>query len=439
MFYQNVSSIYSSLVTLMMNRVGDCFFLVAITLFFYAACSLDCESGSYFSRASYLLVLLTVSFITKRAIFPFSPWLPLAIAAPTPISALVHSSTLVTSGLYLIMRFRYFIFSRERLCELIVVVSVFTSFYAGVNRVFETDLKKIVALSTLRHLGFIASSLFLGMLEMRFFHLISHALFKSLLFIALGDVLIGLNHSQDARYLSRGALYTPFSFCIIYVSILRLLGVARTVGYFSKDLILEFYSFTAISSVIFILIVINVCFTFFYTLKLFYYSFSLNKLMPYQLFCVPRWFHSVLLFFSSLTTLTFGFFFCNVCHPFLLYALTPLTIKVYPLMLVIFGFILLLLSAGPLSLSSQHLSFYGGSMCFLSSICVSLFSSTYQQAVFFFTKSSETGLFPGVLRVITSQLLAASASSVFLHFRKPSFITLLTTFMCFTCLICTAV
>lgn len=132
-------------------------------------------------------LLLLLGLITKRAIFPFSPWLPVAIRAPTPISALVHSSTLVTAGLYLIIRFESFIFLNSPLITLFLILSLFTSLYAGICSVFESDLKKLVALSTLSHLGFIGIALGIGCTSLAFFHLLVHALFKSLLFIGVGD------------------------------------------------------------------------------------------------------------------------------------------------------------------------------------------------------------------------------------------------------------
>jgi len=148
--------------------------------------------------------------------------LPAAIAAPTPISALVHSSTLVTAGLFLIMRFSYFFYSSVRLINVLVVISLFTSFYAGLNTIFEKDLKKLIALSTLRHLGFIGLAFSTGLLNLAFFHMLTHALFKSLLFITMGDIMINISHSQDIRYLSKGYLYTPFSSFILHIITLTL-------------------------------------------------------------------------------------------------------------------------------------------------------------------------------------------------------------------------
>jgi len=97
----------------------------------------------------------------------------------------------------------------------------------------------LIALSTLRHLGFIGIAFSCGLLYLRFFHLLVHALFKSLLFISIGDIIINLNHSQESRYLSSGYYMTPFSFFLILVSLLNLLGIPRLRGFFSKDLVLE--------------------------------------------------------------------------------------------------------------------------------------------------------------------------------------------------------
>lgn len=207
-YYQNQSSVTSGIFTLLINRAGDRFFLVSIVLVSYY--SQDYFSWGY-SCNRLVALFLVLTFMTKRAIYPFSPWLPMAMAAPTPISALVHSSTLVTAGLYLMMRFSSYLYSSYSIMAALLVLRVFTSFYAGLNTMFETDLKKLIALSTLSHLGFIGIAYSAGLLHLAFFHMLAHALFKSLLFMTIGDIIINLNHSQDIRYLSSGSLYTPFS------------------------------------------------------------------------------------------------------------------------------------------------------------------------------------------------------------------------------------
>ena len=186
------------------------------------------QEGLLWGRASnskFLGLLLVLTFMTKRALFPFSPWLPIAMAAPTPISALVHSSTLVTAGLYLMIRHAHIIYASRGLTQAVLLIRVFTSLYAGVNSIFEVDLKKIVALSTLRHLGFIGIAFRAGLVNLAFFHMLAHALFKSLLFISLGEVMGCMQHSQDLRYLSNELNITPLSAATMSIAVVNLLGL----------------------------------------------------------------------------------------------------------------------------------------------------------------------------------------------------------------------
>lgn len=142
------------------------------------------------------LILLTG--ITKRAQLPFRAWLPAAMAAPTPVSALVHSSTLVTAGLYLIMRF-YYLYEQSVLVYARIMVGGTTAVLAGLSALAETDLKKIIALSTLRQLGIMLLRLSVGSFEGGFFHLISHAFFKAILFILVGHIIHLSEGLQDLR------------------------------------------------------------------------------------------------------------------------------------------------------------------------------------------------------------------------------------------------
>ena len=146
----------------------------------------------------------------------------MAMAAPTPISALVHSSTLVTAGLYLIMRFSVLFYSFPSLIKVFLVISIYTSFYAGVRAVFEVDIKKVIALSTLRHLGFIGIAFSVGLLHLAYFHIFSHALFKSLLFIRMGEIILRSGHHQDRRAIGSGGRLTPVSLMVINVSAFKL-------------------------------------------------------------------------------------------------------------------------------------------------------------------------------------------------------------------------
>lgn len=228
------------------------------------------------------------------------------MAAPTPISALVHSSTLVTAGLYLAMRFSYLLYSSSSLLSFFLVVSVFTSFYAGINAIFETDIKKLIALSTLSHLGFIGMAFSCGLLYLAYFHLLVHALFKSVLFISIGDIITNLFHSQDIRFLSSGFNYTPFSFYIMMVRLLNLLGIPSIRGYFSKDLVLETCNFSYISYFMLFFIFLNVFFTYYYTYRLFYFSFSSLKSSPYTLIHKSSYTQVFIMLLISLVGVVFG-------------------------------------------------------------------------------------------------------------------------------------
>jgi NADH-ubiquinone oxidoreductase chain 5 len=184
--------------------------------------------------------LLVSACITKRAQIPFSVWLPAAIAAPTPVSALVHSSTLVTAGVYII--FRYYPFFREVDGLLLVrsKVGCLTLLIARLAACFEIDIKKLIALSTLGHLGFIVYVLGLGYPALRFFHIVIHALFKSLLFLCAGCYIHIIGSCQDLRQLSGVGLVTsPLLVSCTIIGFRSLCGVPYLSGFYSKDAILE--------------------------------------------------------------------------------------------------------------------------------------------------------------------------------------------------------
>lgn len=331
-FYQNSRSISSGLFTLLMNRIGDGFFLVTLAIISYSAP--DFFSSNRFVVSDYSLpVFMVLTFMTKSALYPFSSWLPMAMAAPTPISALVHSSTLVTSGLYLIMRLSYTIYSCPTLTKLLLVVSVFTSFYAGMNTIFEINLKKLIALSTLSHLGFIGIAFSSGLLTLSFFHLLTHALFKSLLFMCIGDIMINLSHSQDIRFLSSGVYYTPFSVFTMYVSLLNLLGMPNMSGFFSKDLVLESFHYSNSSFVLMTILYLNVFFTYFYTFQLFYYSFRSNKLSPFFMFHSQRRLHVALMLVLGTVSVVFGKIFTDFISYSTFFLIIPSGAKFFPILL----------------------------------------------------------------------------------------------------------
>jgi len=159
---------------------------------------------NYYSVDCIILLVslgLVISFYTKSAHFPFRRWLPDAMAAPTPVSALVHSSTLVTAGLFMLFRFRYV--WDYQVFEIIHNLGLWTLFLGSFAACFDQNSKKIVAYSTIRQLGFLSFVLGLGMFDLFFFYMMVHALFKALLFISVGSLMLVKRHNQDVRHLSK--------------------------------------------------------------------------------------------------------------------------------------------------------------------------------------------------------------------------------------------
>merc|ERR1712033_108246 len=201
------------------------------------------QQFSFYSVEDYfftvgLVLILALAGLTKRAQYPFSAWLPAAMAAPTPVSALVHSSTLVTAGVYLLVRFRIALDGSE-VQMVLLLLSRLTIFIAGLGANFEYDLKKIIALSTLSQLGVIISILCLGYANLAFFHLLRHALFKALLFICAGAVIHNIKDYQDVRVIGGLVSQIPLTTFCINLANLALCGRPFLAGFYSKDLILE--------------------------------------------------------------------------------------------------------------------------------------------------------------------------------------------------------
>ena len=235
-YYSREKRFNARMLTALTNRLGDIFILIFI--------GINCSPGifnivahSSCTRLDYgWVVLIMLAAITKRAQIPFSAWLPAAIAAPTPVSALVHSSTLVTAGVYLLLRFNLL------LCNnmfVILMLGCITMVMAGVSGLTESDMKKIIALSTLSQLGVMFFSVGLGEVFLRYFHLISHAYFKAIIFICAGAIIHRIGDYQDLRKIGGGWYSNPFIIRVILIGSIRLCGLPFIRGFYSKDQILE--------------------------------------------------------------------------------------------------------------------------------------------------------------------------------------------------------
>nr|QNP09903.1 NADH dehydrogenase subunit 5 [Ochthebius sp. IBE<ESP> RA617] len=276
-YYQNLKSYNAGMLTALTNRLGDVSLIIAISWM------MNWGSWNYiyyldFMKNDYVMMIISYLVIlaafTKSAQIPFSSWLPAAMAAPTPVSSLVHSSTLVTAGVYLLIRFNFSL--SLNMMMLMLFLSSMTMFMAGLGANFEFDLKKIIALSTLSQLGLMMSILFLGEYKLAFFHLLTHALFKALLFMCAGCIIHNLNNCQDIRFMGSLIKHMPLTCSFFNVANLSLCGIPFLSGFYSKDLILEILSMNYLNLYIYVIFFISTGLTACYTIRLIYYSLMGN-------------------------------------------------------------------------------------------------------------------------------------------------------------------
>nr|APL97242.1 NADH dehydrogenase subunit 5 [Garjajewia cabanisii] len=275
-YYQNELSCNAGMLTVLSNRVGDVAILLSIALLFS-------EGGPDFYGVFYimdsgLVFLVILAGFTKSAQMPFSAWLPAAMAAPTPVSALVHSSTLVTAGVYLLIRFNDIV-QKSDLSLVLLSVSTMTMFMAGLGAVFESDMKKVVALSTLSQLGLMIMILSVGMKELAFFHLIAHAMFKSSLFMCVGFMIHGSGGAQDSRQMSSFSLSSPMLGVMLGTTNLALCGFPFLAGFYSKDAALEYMHLSSMNLSFTGLIMAGTGLTVAYSFRVLYLSASGTNVM----------------------------------------------------------------------------------------------------------------------------------------------------------------
>nr|YP_009630799.1 NADH dehydrogenase subunit 5 [Isoteinon lamprospilus]QBS14460.1 NADH dehydrogenase subunit 5 [Isoteinon lamprospilus] len=287
-YYQNFKSFNAGMLTALSNRVGDIMILMVISwminygswnyVFYLNFMSNDLEM-------MVVSLMIIIAAMTKSAQIPFSSWLPAAMAAPTPVSALVHSSTLVTAGVYLLIRFNNLLVDMFFL-SVLLLLSGLTMFMAGISASYEFDLKKIIALSTLSQLGLMMSILSMGLPDLAFFHLLTHAMFKALLFMCAGVIIHMMMNSQDIRLMGGLSIYIPLTSLCFNISNLALCGIPYLSGFYSKDLILEMVMMSNLNMVIFYLYYFSTGLTMYYTIRLMMYLMisDYNLLSIYNLY-----------------------------------------------------------------------------------------------------------------------------------------------------------
>ncbi len=252
-YFKRESAIFANLKAFLINRIGDLGFLLGIGLVLayfgtlnYAEvfAKLNEITGQTFlstgwSVITVICLLLFVGAMGKSAQFPLHVWLPDSMEGPTPISALIHAATMVTAGIFMVARLSPLYNLSETALSFIAIVGAINALFLGLLGLIQTDIKRVVAYSTLSQLGYMAVALGCGAYSVGIFHLMTHAFFKALLFLAAGSVIVGMHHEQDMRKMGGLWKYMPITYLVTIVGNLALAGIPPFAGFFSKDMILE--------------------------------------------------------------------------------------------------------------------------------------------------------------------------------------------------------
>nr|YP_009409426.1 NADH dehydrogenase subunit 5 [Anoplocnemis curvipes]ASH96377.1 NADH dehydrogenase subunit 5 [Anoplocnemis curvipes] len=335
-YFQNYKSYNAGMLTILTNRIGDVAILLGIAWLFNSGSWHYLYYNLYFFNWGYILCLLIVlAAFTKSAQIPFSSWLPAAMAAPTPVSALVHSSTLVTAGVYLLIRFSNLLFQFN--LSFFLLLSMLTMFMSGLGANFEYDLKKIIALSTLSQLGLMMSILFMGYPIISFFHLLTHAFFKALLFLCAGLIIHCMNDSQDIRHMGALVNHLPYTSTCFGIANLSLCGLPFLSGFYSKDMSLEFLTMNYFNLFIYVLFYVSVGLTVSYSMRLVYYCMSSYS----GFFSCCSYYESLTMMRSMIFLVFMGIFGGSMLSwllfPFPDVLVMPLECKLMPLLFVLLG------------------------------------------------------------------------------------------------------
>nr|YP_010478405.1 NADH dehydrogenase subunit 5 [Nesophrosyne maritima]UVI59849.1 NADH dehydrogenase subunit 5 [Nesophrosyne maritima] len=374
-YYSSLSSYLAGLITCLINRLGDIGLLVSISwLFSYGSWNFMFYLNHYGDLIFYLII---ISSFTKSAQIPFSSWLPAAMAAPTPVSALVHSSTLVTAGVYLLIRFySYLIFMNYFFMFVGSMTMVMSSFCAN----YEFDLKKIIALSTLSQLGLMMSCLFMGLVDLSLFHLLSHAMFKSLLFLCSGVIIHFMGGGQDIRMMGAICFSLPLTCSCFNVANMSLCGFPFLSGFYSSDLIVEVGVFNSLNMFYMVIFYLGLGLTALYSIRLIYYTLLVNynysglvnSGLGGSIYYMK---HSLVLL--SIFSMLFGCVFMWLSNLDLGFLLLPSYIKILTLFIVLLGVYIGYEMNFILYLMPKTFYFLNGSMWFMYSYSYSVFEVGY--------------------------------------------------------------
>jgi NADH-quinone oxidoreductase subunit L len=243
-WYTRESAVYANLKAFLVNRVGDFGFILGIALILAHFGTLDYatvfeKAESLQGEMTLICLLLFVGAMGKSAQFPLHVWLPDSMEGPTPISALIHAATMVTAGIFMVARMSPLYELSETARSVVLIIGAITALFMGLVALTQFDIKRVVAYSTLSQLGYMTAALGASAYSAAMFHLMTHAFFKAVLFLAAGSVIIALHHEQDMRRMGGLRKYLPITYWTMLIGAIASAGIPGFAGFFSKDAIIE--------------------------------------------------------------------------------------------------------------------------------------------------------------------------------------------------------
>jgi NADH-quinone oxidoreductase subunit L len=300
-WYKRPTAIFASLKAFLVNRVGDFGFVLGIaavlrytgsldyaTVFGHAsqiaAAQIQITSTVSWSAITFTCICLFVGAMGKSAQVPLHIWLPDSMEGPTPISALIHAATMVTAGIFMVARMSPLFELSETALSFVLIIGSTTAFFMGLIAIVSNDIKRVVAYSTLSQLGYMTAALGVSAYSAGIFHLMTHAFFKALLFLAAGSVIIAMHHEQDMRKMGGLKKYLPITYWTFLAGSLALIAVPGTSGFFSKDSIIDAVgqSHRVGSGYAYFCVLSSVFVTALYTFRMFFMTFHGKERMDHH-------------------------------------------------------------------------------------------------------------------------------------------------------------
>ncbi len=291
-WFKRPTAIFANMKAFLVNRVGDFGFILGIGLVLAHFGSLDYKTvfeaapqfadktinlwgAAEWSLMSVTCILLFIGAMGKSAQVPLHVWLPDSMEGPTPISALIHAATMVTAGIFMVARMSPLFELSSTALSFVLVIGAITALFMGFLGIIQNDIKRVVAYSTLSQLGYMTVALGASAYSVAIFHLMTHAFFKALLFLAAGSVIIGMHHDQDIRNMGGLRKYMPITWITSLVGSLALIGTPLFAGFYSKDMIIEAVKLSSIpgSGFAYFAVMAGVFVTAFYSFRMYFLVF----------------------------------------------------------------------------------------------------------------------------------------------------------------------